>query len=115
MRIEHREPTVIQTILVVAADGGEQQHTYTFDTTGGESSNAMGSGEGQTRARWNRSELVIESVLRTPDRTYHFKDHWSLSADGRTLRMAHVDDDLAGQVAILEKASPESATRFTSQ
>src|SRR5947208_1295394 len=63
VKIEHREPTLIQTMLVVAADGDEQQQTFTYDTTGGESTVATCGGEGQTRAHWNGSELVIESVL----------------------------------------------------
>jgi hypothetical protein len=42
------------------------------------------------------------------------QNHWSLSADGQTLRMAHLDDDLAGQIAVLE-AAPEAAMRFKTQ
>jgi hypothetical protein len=112
-RIEHREPNLTQTMLVVAAGGGEERWTFTFDTRGSESTNMTLAGEVQTRAHWNGPELVIDSVLRTPGRTYHFSDHWSLSPDGQTLTMAHRDDDLAGQVAILEKASPEAVARFT--
>jgi hypothetical protein len=104
-----------QTMLIVAADGGEQQRTFTFDTSGSESTNTTAAGEIQSRAHWNGSELVIDSVLRTPSRTFHFSDHWSLSPDGQTLKMAHPDDDLAGQVAILEKASPDAAARFKPQ
>jgi hypothetical protein len=105
VRIQHREPTLTQTMLVVAADGGEQRWAFTFDTSGGESTNTSAAGEVQTRAHWEDGpELIIDSVLRTPARTFHFSDHWSLSADGRTLTMAHPDDDLAGQVAVLEKA-----------
>jgi RNA:NAD 2'-phosphotransferase (TPT1/KptA family) len=63
-------------MLVVAADGGEQQLTFTYDTTGGETRNATGAEGGQSRGHWSGSELLIESVLRTPNRTFHFKDHW---------------------------------------
>jgi len=55
---------------------------------------------------------VIESRMTTPDRESHFKDHWSLSNDGQTLTMAHRDDDLAGQVSVLEKSSQADTTRF---
>jgi len=113
VEIQHREPNLTQTMLIVAADGREQRWAFTFDTSGSESTNATAAGEGQTRAHWDGAELVIDSILRTPGRTYHFSDHWSLSPDGQTLTMAHPDDDLAGQVAILEKASPEAAARFT--
>lgn len=112
VNIDHREPTLVQSMHVVAADGGEQRLTFAYDTAGGESSIAVASGEGQTRAHWNDSALTIESELKTPSRTFHFKDHWSLSADGQTLRMAHLDDDLAGQIAVLEKAPLEAAERF---
>jgi hypothetical protein len=112
VRIQHCEPTLVQTMLVVAADGGEQLLTFTYDTAGGESRNTVAGGEVQSRAHWSGSELVIESELRTPDRTFHFRDHWSLAADGQTFRMAHLDDDLAGQIAVLEKAPPEVASRF---
>ena len=110
--IQHREPTLIQTMVIVAVDGGEQQQTFTFDTTGGASPNVVGGREVQIRAQWSDSELVIESVLSTPNGTFEFKDHWSLSADGQTLRMAHIDDPLAGQVAVLERAAPEHASSF---
>jgi hypothetical protein len=43
--------------------------------------------------------------MKTPARDAYFKDHWSLSDDGRTLTMAHRDDDLAGQTSVLERSS----------
>jgi hypothetical protein len=112
VKIQHREPTLVQSMHVVATDGGEQRLTFTYDTAGGESTITVAGGEGSCRAHWKDSELVIESELKTPSRILHFKDHWSLSVDGETLRMAHLDDDLAGQIAVLEKAPPEVAARF---
>jgi len=114
-KIDHHDPDLTQTMLIVAADGSEQQQTFMYETNGRESRAKMGSGEGQIRAHWNGSELVIDSVLRTPDRTFHFSDHWSLSSDGQTLQMAHRDDDLAGQVAVFEKAPSDVAARFKPQ
>lgn len=115
VKIQHSEPTLVQTMLVVAADGGERLLTFAYDTAGGESTNAVAGGEGQSRARWIGSELVIESELKTASRTLRFRDHWSLAPDGQILRMAHLDDDLAGQVAVLEKAPPDIAARFRRQ
>ena len=112
VKIQHREPILVLTMLVIAADGAEQRLTFTYDTTGGESSISVAGGEGQTRAHWSGSQLIIESELKTPSRTFHFRDHWSVSADGKTLQMAHLDDDLAGQIAVLEKASTEIAAKF---
>jgi hypothetical protein len=115
VKIDHRDPNLTQTMLIVAADGSEQQQTFTYETNGYESRTKLALGEGQSRAHWNGSELVIDSVLTTPSRTFHFSDHWSLSWDGQTLQMAHRDDDLAGQVAVFEKASPTVAARFKPQ
>jgi aspartate racemase len=107
--IDHREPVIVQRMTVVAVDGAEQQLTFTYRTDGQQSSNVTPNGEAQTRARWVGSVLVIETTLRTPTRTFSFKDYWTLSADRQTLTMAHPDDDLAGQVAVLERVFPETS------
>jgi hypothetical protein len=114
VKIQHREPTLTQTLLVVGADSGEPQLTLTYDTSGSETTNRAPGGEVQSRATWSGSELIIESVLKTPARTFHFVDHWTLSSDGQTLRMEHPDDDLAGQISVLEKAPPDAA-RFRAE
>ncbi len=114
-KIDHRDPNLIQTMLIVAVDGSEQQQTFTYQTNGRESRTKVGSGEGQSRAHWNGSELIIDSVRTTPNRAFHFSDHWSLSSDGQTLQMAHRDGDLAGQVAVFDKAPPAVAARFKPQ
>jgi hypothetical protein len=85
---------------------------FTFETTGKESKNAMGSATTLTKAHWEGSELVIESTLKAGERELHFRDHWSLSSDAQTLTMAHRDDDLAGQISVLEKAPPSAAEKF---
>ncbi len=72
--------------------------------------NSVGAATARTRARWEGMELVIESWMKTSGREVHFKDHWSLSGDGRTLTMAHRDDDLAGQISVLEKSSQADTT-----
>jgi hypothetical protein len=36
-------------------------------------------------------------------RKYHFRDFWSLSDDGKVLKMVHRDDDLSGQITVLNK------------
>jgi hypothetical protein len=102
--IEHREPRLIQQLLVTNADGVEQRMTFRFGTDA-ETVNEMGNASAQTLAHWEGTELVIESRMKTPGRDAYFKDHWSLSEDGQTLTMAHRDDDLAGQISVLEKRS----------
>jgi hypothetical protein len=102
MIIEHREPKLIQQILVTLAGGSEQQLTFTLEI-GAETANPMGGGMAQSHAWWQGKELVIESRVTVAGREAYFKDRWSLSKDGQTLTMAHRDDDLAGQIAVLEK------------
>jgi hypothetical protein len=111
MKIEHREPRLIQQILFARADGMEQRMTFTYET-GAETTNSVGEATVRTRARWEGMELVIESRMNTSGREAHFKDHWSLSDDGQTLTMAHRDDDLAGQISILEKSSQAGRPSF---
>lgn len=111
MKINHREPRLTQTILVIQATGAEQRLTFTYETTGEETVHAVGGG-GWSRAHWEDEDVVIESSMKTSEREFHFKDHWSLSGDGQTLTMAHRDDDLTGQISVLEKASQAAATRF---
>lgn len=112
MKIEHREPKVIQMIFVSHATGAEERLTFEYTTDGEESINSIRGNLCRTRAHWDRMELVIESSMKAPDREFNFKDCWSLSSDGRMLTMAHRNDDLAGQISVLEKAPPEAATKF---
>jgi len=112
VKIEHKEPKIVQEIIVSYANGDEESMTFRFETTGKESKNAMGSATALTKAHWEGSELVIESTLKAGERELHFRDHWSLSSDAQTLTMAHRDDDLAGQISVLEKAPPSAAEKF---
>jgi uncharacterized protein YbbK (DUF523 family) len=94
-KIEHREPHLVQELV---ADG--RCAVFRYETTGQETANSLSGAAATSRARWHGRELVIESWLETPGRRLRFENHWSLSADGRTLTMAHRDDDLVGQVVI---------------
>jgi len=107
MEIKHREPRLIQQILVINAGGAEQRITAVYETNA-ETINSIGEVPVRTRAMWHGMELVIESRMRMPDREVCFRDHWSLSADGCTLTMAHRDDDLAGQISIFEKKATQT-------
>jgi len=104
MQIEHREPRLVQQIHFTSADGVERRMTFAYET-GAETTNSLGGAPARTSARWEGEELVVESKVKTPCREVHFEDHWSVSDDGRTLTMAHRNDDLAGQIAVLEKRS----------
>ena len=104
VRIEHEANTVHQVVMVVSASGQEQTNSFTFSTTGGATPISFGGNAGETSARWDGSTLIVESTLTVGERVLHFRDHWSLSPDGTVLTMAHPDDDLAGQVSVLERA-----------
>ena len=105
--IEHREPRLIQQLFVTNADGTEQRMTFSFGTDA-ETTNAIGNASAQAFARWEGTDLVIESRMTTSGREAFFRDRWSLSEDGQTLTMAHRDDDLAGQISALEKNAQAS-------
>ena len=107
VKIEHREPVLIQEMVLANPDGREQRLTFTYET-GAETLNSISGNVARTRAWWDGLEFVIETNLKRPDGEMHFKDHWSLSDDGQTLTMAHRDDDLAGQITVLEKISRDS-------
>jgi hypothetical protein len=110
MKIDHREPMLIQQILFTS-EAGTRQLAFTY-ITGTETENLIGNARARTRAEWDETELVIESRMNTPDHQVFFKDHWSLSDAGTTLTMTHRDDALAGQISVLEKAPQEYETRF---
>jgi len=100
--IEHRDPKLIQSIISTTA-AGEERMVYTFTTDGADSVNTIRGTDAHTRAHWEGSELVIESWMNAGGREFRFRDFWSLSEDGKTLTMAHRDDDLAGQISVLER------------
>ena len=105
MKIEQRGQNLIQHILATDGSGAEQRRIFTC-TIGEETISAIGETTLTCRARWQEGdagELVIETVMSRQGRDLVFKDHWSLSADGTSLTMAHHDDALAGQVVRLTR------------
>jgi hypothetical protein len=114
VKIDYRNPALMQTVLVIDVNGGKQQLVFEFLTSGEDSVNSVGSGQMRTRASWEGDELLIESWIQTGERHSHFRDYWSLSKPGDTLTMEHRDDDLAGQVAVLER-QPSASVEFDGQ
>ena len=110
VKIDHREPTFTQTIRSVAADGTRSTAVFTGTTTGTPFTNTVNGTEMSGRASWQGDELLIETDFAVGNRVFRFRDFWSLAPDG-SLRMEHRDDDLAGQVAVLERA-PEAVGEF---
>ena len=112
MKIEHTEPDLVQRILVTRNDGIETCLAFRYDTTGLETTNPLAGETVRSRCRWVGAELLIESWMETKGRVLHFKDYWSVSPDRGTLTMTHRDDDLAGQISVLQKAPPEAGGKF---
>jgi len=108
VRIKHREPELTQQLLITYADDRQVRMTFVFQTDALRG-NTIGGATLRTRAWWEGPELVFESTMESSVRMAHYKDHWSLSTDGRTLTMEHRDDDLAGQISVLEKCSADAA------
>src|SRR5262245_42645005 len=101
--LDHRDPELKQTIVRTTASGDDKT-VFAFWTDGQITTNLIGGADVGTWASWRGSELCVESRMKRGDRELQFRDYWSLSADGLTLTMEHRDDDLAGQVSILEKS-----------
>ena len=100
--IEHREPELVQRIAFIDAEGRETQMTLTFHCAGVRV-HPVGTAELRTEGRWEGRELLLESWMEAAGRKVHYKDYWSVSEDGKTLTMEHRDDDMAGQISVLEK------------
>lgn len=98
-KIDHNGLHLTVEMQVTYKDGRESAMTFHIDTGGKETTN----GAVRSKTRWVGEELLIESWMAAKDRPLHFKDYWSLSADGATLTMAHRDDHLDGQISILRR------------
>ena len=110
MEIEHREPDLIQHILAADAAGQERRSIFTC-RIGEETISTIGETTLRCRTHWQEEELVIDTVMSRQGNLLRFMDHWSLSADGTRLTMAHRDDALAGQIVILLR-DDSAAARF---
>ncbi len=113
VKIEHDDPRLVQNVLMSYGDGAEERLRFSYTTDGKKSINSIRGIDCETQAHWDGEELVLESLMKTPDREFHFRDHWSFSESGRTLTMAHPDDDVAGQRSVLEQAPPGAAASFS--
>jgi hypothetical protein len=111
VKIKHDGTTIDQLVLVVSASGEEQRNEFTVQTTGIATQLVIAGNVGETVAHWQGSTLIIESRLTVSGRELHFRDYWSLSPDGTVLTMAHPDDELAGQVSVLDRTDPASSER----
>ena len=113
MKIEHREPDLIQHIVATDAAGTERRSVFTC-RTGEETISSIGETILRCRAHWRdaddeTAELVIDTLMSRQGNLLRFEDHWSLEADGTRLVMAHRDDALAGQTVTLTRDDSAAA------
>ena|SRR5258706_15226822 len=103
VKIEHSGPEIQEIIEITNPDGSEERVTFKGWTNGEQDKNLLNGIAVSGYARWYEEELIIESRMRFAGREMHFCDCWSLSSDGQTLFMEHRNDDLAGQLTILNR------------
>jgi hypothetical protein len=103
IRIEHADTELVEEIVTTKVDGSEDRIVFRCLTTGDEVTNSVHGTQLRSRSHWTQEVLVIESWISMGGRNCYFRDHWSLSPDGQILTMEHHDDDLAGQMTVLEK------------
>lgn len=108
VKINHSDPELVVEMVIAKTDGSEDRLHFRGLTTGEEVANPVHGIEVRSCSRWVGTELLIESWMNLGGREGHFCDYWSLSSDGRTLTMEHRDDDLAGQITLLERAHHEA-------
>jgi|SRR6266850_5300425 len=103
VKIDHSDPELLVEMVITQMNGIEDRLVFRGLTSGEEVTNLVGGLHLRSRSRWMGTELLIESWMNLGGREGHFRDYWSLSSDGRTLKMEHRDDDLAGQITVLER------------
>lgn len=104
VKIKHSGSELQQAILSTNSDGSEQRALFHCSIDPGKCGNFSLNGTAiPGRVDWEGEALVIESWIQFKARQIHLRDYWHLSADGQTLIMEHRDDDLAGQITVLER------------
>ena len=103
VKIEHADPELVEEIVTTKADGSIDQVAFRCLTNGDDATNSIHGVQFRSRSHWTQEVLVIESWISVGGRNCHFRDHWSLSPGDQILTMEHRDDDLAGQMTVLEK------------
>jgi hypothetical protein len=103
VKIEQSDLELQEEVVVTKLDGSEDRVVFKCRMNGERDQNLLNGKPVRGAARWEGEELVIESWLQLGAREMHFCDYWSLSPDRQTLTMEHRNDDLAGQLTILDR------------
>ena len=101
--MEHVGDRLRQEMLLTRIDGAQQQSVFECRTNGSSDAIQLNGNPVRGTAHWHAQELIIETWVQRGTRDMHFRDYWSLAAGGQTLLMDHRDDDLAGQLTVLDR------------
>jgi len=101
--IEHVGEELREEIFLTRIDSTEERSTFQCRTNREDGATRLNGTPVHGTTRWNDQELIIETSVQLGTRDMHFRDYWSLSADGQALLMHHRDDDLAGQLIVLDR------------
>jgi hypothetical protein len=82
--IDHQEPNLKDSVSDDAAQG-QQNYTLSITTDGKEAINRPGGLEMKSVAKWDTSNLVVNSKLDLQGNEVGIKTTWALSDDGKTL------------------------------
>jgi len=104
VRIDHAEPMISVDMLFTPVEGAPHRIEFKGGTNGEEVENVVLGARWRSTIQWVGSELLIESRVSQQGRNFHFRDFWFLSDDGKVLTMVHREDDLAGQITVLNRA-----------
>jgi hypothetical protein len=102
--IGHVDPRLQEEIFVIKTDASQDRAVFHCETSNRPGTCSLNGSTVRGTARWEASELVIETWVHFGSREMHFRDCWSLSADARILQMEHRQDDLHGQRIVFERS-----------
>lgn len=105
VKIRHSEPDLSVAMMISTQNGAEHLLKFNGAATGEEFFNDVNGQQWRSRMQWVGTELLIESWIDMGERKAHFRDFWSLSSDTQMLTMEHRDDDLKGQLTVLERVT----------
>lgn len=105
IKIRHSEPDLSVVMIINMHTSAEHFIPFSGAVTGKEFFNDVNGQQWRSRMQWVGTELLIESWVDIGERKAHFRDFWYLSNEAQTLTMEHRDDDLKGQLTILNRVA----------
>lgn len=92
--ITYKEPSITDHVTTDGAQG-KLDYTINYSTDGKESTNTIGEWATKSTAKWDGSNLVIDTKLKINDADVDVVSTWTLSADGKTLTVsAHISSTM---------------------